>query len=125
MDINQLETAPIHEEGREVQIKGPDGLETDVYIHVVGVDSKTWRKIARKMQKGVIEESLPDKYKDDGISERAESIAQATIGWRGITDDGKEVKFSKSKAFNLYRNAPYILNQVDVFIGNRANFMNS
>lgn len=125
MDIKELETAPLHEEGREVRIKDEKGKETDFYIRVVGPDSPTWRRIVRKMQKGVIRESLSQEAQTDGISEQAESIAQATLDWRGLTSGGEEVKFSKTKAFELYKNAPYVLNQVDLFIGIRSNFTKS
>ena len=44
MDINQLFTAEAHEEGAEIRIKSPlDGAETDFYITLQGIDSKTYR----------------------------------------------------------------------------------
>jgi hypothetical protein len=50
MDIKELYTAVPHEEGAEIQITNPnDGKETDFYIHVKGIDSKSYREAVREV----------------------------------------------------------------------------
>jgi len=120
MDIEKLYTVDLHEAGAEVQINGPDGKPTDIFIKMVGIDSKTWRNIIKRKERALLKMSY------DEIAEVEDGyliLAEATLGWRGIESNGKPVEFSKKKAEQLYKNAPYIRDQVDVFIANRSNFM--
>ena len=116
MEISDLYTAPSHEDGAEMQVIGEDGVALDCYITVAGIDSRVWRKASldgsRKLFKG----------DGDAIDISDESIARATLGWRGFESDGIEIAFSIENALSLYKNAPYISEQVDKFIANRSNF---
>ena len=117
MDIKSLYTSESHEQGAEMQVIGPDGKKLDCYITLVGTDSKRWREIVRtKMRK-----MLSDDTDDDS----SELLASASIDWRGFESDGKELKFSKEAIASLFKNAPYISDQADRFIANRANFTKS
>jgi len=120
MDIETLYTVEAHEQGAEMQVKGPDGILTDIYIRLIGVDSKTWRGMVKRKERAMMKMSF------DEISDTDDAytlIAEATIGWRGMESGGEPVEFSREKAEQLYQNAPYILDQADKFIATRANFM--
>lgn len=116
MDIKGLYTAEIHEQGAELQVKDQSGKPMDCYIKVVGTDSTRWRSIVRDKMRSLVA--------DDDITDSATLLAKATIGWRGFEENGKPYDFTEDRAAELYRNAPYISDQVDRFIANRANFMN-
>lgn len=105
MNIDQLYTVEDHEEGAEMQVKGPDGKYLDMYITLVGMDSKTWRKAWARHKKKLVMTMA-----EDQDSEEAESqmMAEVTKGWRGFLSDGKEFEFSKERAKKLYLNAPYV-----------------
>ena len=113
MEINELNTAERHQIGAEMQVKSENGEKLDCFITLVGVDSKTWRAIVKKNRRKIITGEEVD---------NAESLAEATLGWRGFTKDGVEYEFSKERVKALYDSAPYIQNQVDEFIANRENF---
>lgn len=121
MDINELYTAPLHDKGAEVQIKNPITSElTDCWIKVVGVDSKRFRDSQRKRQREVLDalrDSKPLNDDEFGI------LVDATIGWKGFTNKGKEWKFSKANVKVLYKNSPKIAEQVDRFVADRRNFI--
>ena len=112
MDINQLDTRSIHGAGSEMQVKDQLGNETDVFIKVVGVDSKLWREIIKESARKT------DSEKFNGN----ELLAKACLDFRGLETDGKEIPFSYESMLNLLEIAPYIAEQLDRFIGNRANF---
>ena len=120
MDINELFTAEIHESGAEVQITNPTtGKDTDCYITVIGIDSKSFRSEQRKRQRKALDavrnnKSIPDD--EFGL------LVESTIGWRGFESEGKEWPFSKKNAQSLFDNSPLIADQVDKFIADRANF---
>lgn len=118
MELSDFNTADSHGEGSEMQVRKPDGELTDCYIKLVGIDSPLWRDIVRERQRLSLSASLSGESNDASETD----ISKATIGWRGFTDNGDEVEFSTEKAKQLYLAAPYILDQADVFIANRANF---
>lgn len=114
MDIENLFTVEAHESGAEMQVKDENGNDLDMFITVAGLDSKVFRAALVAVKRKFIEENAADAD--------AETLAEATLGWRGFMSDGKELEFSKEKIKDLYINAPYIKTQVNFFIGNRANF---
>jgi len=126
MDINKLYTSDAHEEGAEMQVIGLDGKHLECWITVAGLDSKRYRKALRDNRRSLIEKAANRKDGDDEIDTEestADTLARATIGWRGFTDNGEELEFSTELAKQLYLSAPYIADQVDAFSADRANFI--
>lgn len=124
MDIKGLYTSEEHSDGAEMQIMDKIGDSVDLFITMIGCDSKEWRKITSKLSRDLL--MLSDE--DDGsgrIDAEAEALACAAIGWRKFTDKDKEYKFSKARVKALYINAPYIREQADRFIAKRVNFIKS
>jgi len=118
MNIDDLYTVEDHEAGAEMQIKDQFGALLDCYIKFAGIDSKTWRRGYAKSKRAIIRG-------EDETKALADALSNATISWRGLTSDGKDIPFSKEKAAQLYINAPYIMDQADTFIAARENFTKS
>ncbi len=118
MDIDKLYTADSHGEGAEMQVKDYNGNKIDCWIKVVGIDSKRFRKESLNLKRNIVKN-------DDIEAVKAESLANVTIDWRGFESKDKELPFSKKAAKKLYEDAPYIMDQVDRFISNHANFTKS
>jgi len=114
MDIEKLYTVKKHAKGVEMQVKDESGKPLDMFLILAGVDSPVFRKGTIKAQR----ETLIN----DEANATAIALSEATIGWRGFMSKGKELKFSITKVQQLYENAPYIMDQVNIFIGKRANF---
>jgi len=115
MDIKELYTADAHEEGAEIRILSPiDGEETDFYIIVKGVDSKSYREAVRAYHRKLIN-------KEDGGE--IDLLVAITKSWRGLEDKGKTVEFTPKNAHDLYCKAPNIASQVDAFVVARRNFI--
>jgi len=113
MAITDLYTVEKHEKGSECQIKDENGELIDLFITVVGLDSKAFRS-------GFIEGRRDMLTNDDPLDSEALTLAKSSISWRGEIIDSLE--FSEESIKNLYLNAPYIANQINLFIGDRANF---
>lgn len=123
MEISKLYTAESHETGAEVRIVNPvTGKDTDCYITVIGVDSKTFRSEQRKRQRKALDAVRSNKEMPD---DEFGLLVESSIGWRGFESDGKELKFSKKSIKALFDNSPLIADQVDKFIADRANFTKS
>jgi len=116
MKISKLYTTDLHDAGSEVEVLDDQGAKTGLFITVVGVDSTVFRAQAKKQQRAYIE-SLRGKKDFDDEAFATDSLVAATIGWRG-TDE----KFTKKLCKELYTQAPYIKDQIDLFIADRANF---
>lgn len=125
MDINELYTAEAHEKGAEMRVLDQHGKKTDLYITFVGVDSKAWRDISKQKMRVMISQlSGKDKGELEEISQ-ASIYASAATGWRGFMSGGKKLKFSEETALTLFSQAPYIADQAEKFISQRANFIQS
>jgi len=116
MKISKLYTTDLHDAGSEIEVLDDQGEKTGLFITVVGVDSTVFRAQAKKQQRAYIE-SLRSKKDFDDEAFATDSLVAATIGWRG-TDE----KFTKKLCKELYTQAPYIKDQIDLFIADRANF---
>ena len=115
MDINTLYTVDAHEEGAEIRIVSPlDGKETDFYISVQGIDSRAYRTAVKAYHRKLLSEEEGGEI---------DLLIAITKGWRGLSDNKKEVKFSASVARAVYENAPDVAVQVDRFVSKRTNFI--
>jgi hypothetical protein len=123
MELSELQTSDPHEAGSEVRVMDPNtGKSTDVYIKVKGVDSVDYRRSVAEMRTFIMEAAMRgEKAETDGF--HIDALVNSTIGWRGIVDNGKAYKFTKKRCKDLYASRPYIRDQIDRFITNRANFI--
>ena len=117
MNIDELYTLEHHENGVEMNVNDENGEPTELFIKVVGIDSKQYRTARTKMLRAIVN----DKDSDENEI-RAQAMAETSIGWRGALSKGKDIPFSKEVVKDLYLNAPYIMDQFDKFISNRINF---
>lgn len=123
MELADLYTVDAHNAGAEMRVKDQAGKPTDIYIRVVGLDSSIWRNTLREAQRAAVERLVSGEAEVE--QDNTLTLAKATIGWRGLTRDGAEVEFTQEEAQALYKNAPYIADQIDRFIAKRANFTQS
>lgn len=121
IDPSLLFTADTHEEGAEVEIVGIDFKPTDVKIRVVGKDSKTFERVEESAKRRYLESEGTDEV---SVEDR---LADMTLSWSGVPDprekEFKELPFSKENAKLFYEKAPFVREQVNRFINDRANFM--
>lgn len=122
MELADFHTAESHQTGSEIRVRKPDGSYSDCYITVVGIDSPQWREIVKNRNRSDLRKVIESDEKSEA-DEKAEDLAKASLNWRGFTDQGQEIEFSQDKAEQLYSAAPYIADQVDMFIANRVNFI--
>jgi len=118
MNIEDLYTVESHESGAEMQVNDESGKALDMYITLAGIDSRVLRQAKSKLQREIL-------TGDDTDDLRADALASCTIGWRGFMNNGIELKFTTDMAKQLYMNAPYVMDQADVFINQRVNFTKS
>lgn len=130
MEFNKLATVDRHENGAECNILDPvTNKPTDFFIKICGSDSKIWRKAKKKQTSAIINARANmeegQTYDDMDIDFEAmdiDALVDVTLGWRGLADNGKEVKFTSKKAKQLYEQAPDVVKQLLSFVSNNENF---
>lgn len=118
MNVDELYTKERHEKGSQMQVKDQYGEPKDMYITLAGVDSTAYKKSETELARSVLADT-----KGDTLAMRAKASANITLSWEGFLDNGKELKFSKEIVEKVYYNAPYLMDQVDLFVSKRINFM--
>jgi len=131
VDLAAIDTVKGSNEGFNVRIFHPGTNEDlDISITVLGKDSDAFQKVSRaqnkkrmaKMQKGGFRSITPaplEEIEQDGIT----LLAACTTGWSGVIIEGKEIPFSTDNVVMVYERFPWIKEQVDTAIGDRANFI--
>ena len=117
MDLANYNLSADADNGYALTILDPyNGKPTDIVINIIGADSKTYRTAKTNAYR----ESMQGKDADE-IS--AKIYASCVTGWQNVVKDGKEIGFSPEKAFDLFCDLNWLMDQVGAAVEKRANFM--
>ena len=123
MDINSLIA---NEKGAKLHIIHPaTNEETGIMITLVGADSVEWKTAMRSIRTRSLQNGKRKISDEEAESMPFEMLAAVTLDWDGVEENGKPIKFSKEEALRIYKTVPVIAEQVDKFVGDRANFLPS
>lgn len=131
MDLSSLDTASAAAAGATLHLRHPATdapLTTDegepITIACLGMDSQAFVK----RQNQVINQRLAAGTKakvtaEAVLAESVDTIAACITGWQNVILDGAPLAFSPENAKKLLTRFAWIREQVDRFIGDRANFL--
>jgi hypothetical protein len=111
-----------------VELLHPATMEKlGITIRVMGKDSDRFKEISNKQnrarmakaQKSRKLEIDPDELDDAVVN----LLAACTLSWDGMILEGESLDFTKDNAVMVYSRFPWIREQVDIAINDRANFM--
>lgn len=135
-DLASVDTKTLSEQGVPLSIRRVDGsllLDRDgkeVQITLLGPDSSKYRSLTRENVRKRLErralgaKDLTVEEIDEVEADSMEILAVCTTGWVGVnTPQGEPIPCTVENALKLYQNYPVIREQVDAFVGNRANFI--
>jgi len=130
MDLESINLEQKSEEGASLHLEHPvtgAPLEHEgkpMVIVLAGADSKVYRNKQKDFQNRRLKNLSRGKKADYSNldSENIELLAACTLSWSGIVAGGKELKYSPSAARELYEKHNWIKEQVEAFVGERANF---
>lgn len=119
-DIVKTNLSEIAEAGYEFEVKLPDGSPTDFFITVRGTQSPKVKAFSKKVfnQMQIKEQQAKRKGKDVDFSlEDAEDMAIESavvriVSWKGLEEDGKEIKHSEENAKRIMRELDWVRAQV-------------
>ena len=131
IDLVNIDTVKGANEGFDVQIYHPGTNEDlDITIRVLGKDADEFVRVNRAQHKKRMAKMTKGGFRA-GSSLSAEEIDQdglallaaCTKSWVGVVVDGKAVECTIDNAVMIYERFPWIKEQVDIAIGDRANFI--
>lgn len=136
-DLAQVDTRTLAETGVPMPVKGLDGKPLiarngdPVSISVLGSDSTKYRTLTRAQVRKRMESmaggkptELTEAEVDETDRDVIDVLVACTVGWIGVLDtEGSPIPFNEDNVRKLYAAYPVIREQVDVFISNRANFI--
>ncbi len=137
MDLASIDTVKGANAGAEVKLYHPSTNEDmGITIRVLGKDSDEFQKINRAQSKRRMEKMSKGGFRGANIplesieQDGLELLASLTKTWKQgdkqtLTLDGVELACNKDNAVLIYKRFPWIKEQVDSFIGDRANFIKS
>lgn len=128
MDLSTLEPTT---DSVPVQLRHPttnERLTTDtgqaITVSIVGMDSEQFRTRHRAIINKRLNAGKKAKVTAEEIeAEAIETIAACITGWQHIELDGKAMEFSKGAAKTLLTRLPWLREQLDEAIADRANFL--
>ena len=129
-DLQLQDYSKSSEIGHEFELKLPTGEGSGAFLTVIGDYSPTVKQYAkRKYQEFNQRQTIARrKGKEEELSlEDAENLSIEAalvrlIGWRGFTEEGKEVKFSKDKAREVLTQHSWIRDQIQEESSDVGNF---
>lgn len=128
MDLNQLKTAKA-DEGVVMEVRHPETEEAieGMTITLLGQDSAVYRKISLAKQQVALNRISKGKKIADLDAEKlaedsVDDLVKMTVAWTGFSLDGKELKPTADNFRMVYSEWPWIKEQAQEFVANRANF---
>jgi hypothetical protein len=127
-DLNSLKPV-MADDGAVLNIVHPETEELieGMTITLLGQDSKIYRKLQMGKQQAALNRMAKgkkaldldaEKLSEDGIDD----LVKLTTAWAGFTLDGKDLECTPENVRTVYADWSWIKEQVQEFVGNRANF---
>lgn len=127
----EFDTVALANQGGIMEVEGPDGVvlrdangAAAMTITLLGSDSQVFRKAQnRNLNKRLTKRNVK-MTAEELEAETIDLLAEVTTGWAGFKDPtGNDIACSRQNAVALYSKYPFIREQADRFINERANFL--
>lgn len=137
-DLASTDTVKGANRGFDVTLYHPGTQkDLDIVITILGKDSDEFQKVSKAQQKRRMSKFSKGGFRPNvafqAAAEELEAdnivlLASCTLGWKQgekntITIDGAEIAFSRDNAEMVYERFPWIREQIDTAMGDRANFI--
>lgn len=128
LDLAALDIEKGAETGARLELMHPTtNAPTGAWITLLGADSEAYRERQRALQRKRFDRMAkqrrmaisPEELEAEGL----DLLVASTTGWGGLEQAGVPIPFSPGAARELYAKRRWIREQVEEFIGDRANFL--
>jgi hypothetical protein len=115
VNLSALDTVTRAEEGVEFEVIHPRIGATGVFLRMLGSDSRQYRSALKEVSKKLTPETTQAELE-------TELSIRCTLGWRGIEENGEELRFNEANLRRVYTSAPIVREQSIAFMRDRGNF---
>lgn len=129
MDLMSLKAAKA-ETGAVLQVKNPATEEPleGVTLTLLGTDSAKYRAIQRRKTQSALDRMSKGRRSlrlkaEETEAEALADLVELTVAWTGITEAGVPVPFGKEAVERYYAELPWLREQAQEFVNDRANFL--
>lgn len=131
MDLATLDITKAANEGATMEVLHPtegtvlkDEAGKPITITLIGQDSEKVKKRQRvemnkRLKNGRRQTMTAEELEEQGL----QLLAFCTLSWSGIKLDGQDLDCNAANAVIVYQRLPWLKEQVDAFVGDRANFL--
>ena len=132
MDLLTLDTRDVANQGAVMEVENPATGEKLraaggelVTITLLGLDSDKLKKRQNELTNDILKKGFRPKRvtAEKNEDERLSTLALATVDWQNVEAGGEKLQCTPDNARSLYKKLPWLAEQVDAFIGDRANFL--
>lgn len=129
-DLAAFDTAQNGNDGARMVVRHPETYQPlmaadgqEVTILVAGADSEVAQKAVRKATNKRLASRRLKLKAEELEEEKIETVALCTLDWHGIVVDGEQVPCTVENVKKVYRRFRWLMDQVDEFSGDRANYL--
>lgn len=124
MDLSILDTRKAADAGAVLELVHPTTHKPlDIFITLAGVDSQVWKDAQRRQSNNRLKKKSFRLSAEELEAEGVDMLAACTLDWENMILDGQELECSRENAARVYSRFSWLKEQVDEFIGDRANFL--
>lgn len=133
IDLTSLNTTKACNDGADVEIRHPvTNVPLGVTIRVLGRDSDTFKEHTRDLLNTRLrrEAMAAKRGKDADLrtvevieTENMDLLVTCTLGWKNVSYGGQELPFEEANVRNIYKEFPWIYDQVNEAIGTLELFL--
>ena len=124
MELTQFDVVSPANEGVWMNLEHPvTGEPLEVKIKLAGVDSDYYKKELRRQQNKRFKKGFRKMNAEELESETIGLLVACTLDWEGVELEGQALECNPENARKIYKRFPWIKEQVDNFINDRANFL--
>jgi hypothetical protein len=127
-DFGSFSSGDASSRGEWLQLLHPvSGESIGVEIKLLGRDSAAYVNKARDINAAKFAKAGRGKKLDllPSDDEQVDLLVAVTAEWRGVVVNGEALAFSPENVRKLYAEQRWVREQVDLFVGDRANFLMS
>jgi hypothetical protein len=130
LDIGVLKSADLNHASCISPVRDAKGDPyPDVSITVVSIDSDRYRDFKRKTGQAQLDKVVTfgrlRPQVDEVNEEIIDTLVACTVEWTGFEKDGEPLPPTPENVRAVYKAAPWIRDQVNLFMGDRRNFFSA
>lgn len=122
-DLSSLEQEKLDADWMEVE--SPIGEPLGIHLYLASQDSEEYKKKLRQQQDKHLKKKKMKMSAEEADNDNRELLVACVLKWQGVAYSGEELECNAENVRWVLKNFPFIEEQANEFVGDRANFFGS